>query len=221
MLEDSRPRERLLKFGIENLTDAEILAIILQKGTRKENIIEISNKLINKHGLNKLQECNLKELQEIEGIGQAKAMQILALFEFNKRHSESKLPALKKINCAKDIFDLYNQKLEDERQEKFIVVCLNGRYQIIKEEIVSVGILDASIVHPREVFKPAIKESAFAVVLIHNHPSGDPSPSKEDIRIIKVLNKAGENLGIPVIDSIILGKDKYWSWREDKNNTNP
>lgn len=220
MDKDSRPRERLFKFGIETLTDAEVLAIILQKGTKKENIIEISNRLINKYGLNKLQECNLKELQEIDGIGKAKAMQILALFEFNKRHSESKLPPLKKIGCAKDIFDLYNKKLENEKQEKFIVVCLNRRYQIIKEEIVSVGILDASIIHPREVFKPAIKESAFAVIPIHNHPSGDSSPSKEDVKIMKVLDKAGENLGIPVIDNIIIGKDKYWSWRENKNNIN-
>lgn len=218
MTEDSRPRERLLKFGIENLSDTEILAIILQNGTRSENVIEISNRLINKYGLDRLFGCSLKELQEIKGIGQAKAMQILALFEFNKRISSIK-NSLKKITCAKDIFDLYHERLKDEKQEKFIVLCLDSKSHILKEETVSVGILDASIIHPREVFKPAIRESAFAVVLIHNHPSGDSTPSIEDIKILKTLNKCGEDLGIPVLDSLIIGNENYWSTKEnDRKN---
>lgn len=215
MAEDSRPRERLLKFGIENLSDSELLALILEKGTKQENVIEMSSRLITTYGLNKLSECSLKELQEINGIGKAKAMQILAIFELNKRDKLAENP-IKKISCAKDVFDMFHEKLKDEKQEKFIVLCLDGRYQIIKEELVSVGILDASIVHPREVFKGAIKESAFAVVLIHNHPSGDPMPSKEDIKIAKILTKSGELLCIPVLDQIIIGNESYWSTRENK-----
>jgi len=217
MNEDSRPRERLVKFGIENLSDAEVLALILEKGTKKENIIEISNRLISKYGISNLSQCSLKELQEISGIGFAKACQILALFEFNKRNKTLNSP-LKKVSCAKDVFDIFHEKLKDEKQEKFIVLHLDNRYKIIKEEIVSLGILDASIIHPREVFKTAIKESAYALVLVHNHPSGDPSPSEEDIKISKILKKSGEIIGISIIDQIIIGKNSYWSLVENKKN---
>ncbi len=218
MNEDSRPRERLLKFGIENLSNAEILALILEKGTKQENVIEMSNRVINQYGLDKLSECSLKELQQIKGIGQAKAMQILALFEFNKRHNMSKHP-IKKITCAKDVFDLFHERLKDEKQENFIVLMLNHMNNIISNETISKGILDATIIDSREVFKPAIRNSAAKVILIHNHPSGDAHPSEEDTQAIKSFEKAGKLLDISILDHIIFGGENYWSLKESKNNT--
>ena len=213
MNEDSRPRERLVKFGVENLSDAELLALILEKGTKQENVIEMSNRLINKHGLNKLSDCSLKELQKIKGIGFAKACQILALFEINKRNVLSEKPRTF-ISSAKSVFDLMNEKLKDEKQEHFIAILLNNRNYFIKEQLLTKGVLDASIIDPREVFKPAIKNSASRIILVHNHPSGNPEPSKEDLEVTKKLFEAGELLGIKVLDHVIIGRDKYWSWKE-------
>lgn len=216
MSEDSRPRERLLKFGIENLSDAELLALILEKGTKQQNVIEISNQLITKYSLEKLSECSLKELQEIKGIGQAKAMQILALFEFNKRHAmaNNKSKNTKQIKSAKDVFSLFHENLKNDKQEKFSVLMLNNKNFVIGKEQVSLGILDSSITHPREIFRPAIKNSTSRIIIVHNHPSGDVSPSKEDLEITEKIIKAGELIGIQVLDHVILGYNDYWSWRE-------
>lgn len=215
MLEDSRPRERLVKYGIENLSDAELLAIILQKGTSQENVIDMSNRLITKHGLDKLSECSLKELQEIKGIGFAKACQILALFEFNKRYNLAK-QASRHIQSAEEVFNHFYEKLKDEKQEKFIVLMLNSRNWVIGEEVISQGTLDVSTAHPREIFKVAIKNSASRIILVHNHPSGDPTPSDPDRQLTEELIEAGELLGITVSDHVIIGNKKWWSWREEK-----
>jgi len=212
MPSDSKPRERLLKFGIENLSEAELLALILEKGTKKENVIEVSNRLIAQHGLDKLSECSLKELQEINGIGQAKAMQILALFEINKRKSMTNCET-RQIKTAKEVFDLFHEKLKDEKQENFYILMLNNKNFIIGQEKISMGTVDSSIIHPREIFKPAIKNSASRVILVHNHPSGDSSPSKEDREVTEEIVKAGEILGIQVLDHVIIG-NSYWSWKE-------
>lgn len=216
MLEDSRPRERLSKFGIENLSDSEILALILEKGTKQENVIEMSDRLISKYGLDKLSECSLKELQEIKGIGFAKACQILALFEFNKRHNLAK-NQIKHIKSARDVFDLFHEELKEEKQENFFILMLNNKNYVIGQEFITKGTLDLSVAHPREIFKPAIKNSASKIILIHNHPSGDPSPSKSDLDITDELIKSGEFLGIDVVDHVIIGKGKYWNWRESGN----
>jgi len=213
MNEDSRPRERLVKFGVENLSDAELFALILEKGTKQENVIEMSNRLISKYGLDMLSECSLKELQEINGIGFAKACQIHAVFELNKRHNLSKQPQ-KFISSAKIVFDLMNEKLKDEKQEHFIAILLNNRNYFIKEELITKGVLDASIIDAREVFKPAIRNSASKIILVHNHPSGNPEPSNEDLEVTQKIVDAGELLGIKVLDHVIIGKDTYWSWKE-------
>ena len=213
MNEDSRPRERLLKFGIENLSNAEILAIMLRTGSQGENVIEMSNRLINEYGLDKLFECSLKELQEIKGIGPAKAMQILSMFELLKRHNQSKKP-VKKITCAEDVFNLFHERLKDKKEEHFYVLMLNTQNYIIGDKLISKGILDASIIDPREVFKPAIRNSSARIILVHNHPGGDPTPSKEDLEVTEKIVNAGEILGIKVLDHIIIGRDGYWSWKE-------
>ena len=206
--EQNRPRERFKRHGPEALSDAELFAIILRTGTVNENVIDVSNRLIKKYSLSKLFECSLKELEKIKGIGPGKAMQILAMAELGKRHISSKTP-LKKITCAEDVFNYFHERLKDKKQEHFYILMLNTQNYIIGEHLISKGILDASIVHPREIFKPAIKNSASKIILVHNHPSGDPNPSAEDDEIIQRLKQIGEELGIRVVDSVIVGGGKF------------
>jgi len=210
---ENRTRERFLKNGAMALSDAELLAIILQKGSKKENVVDMSNRIISKNGIDKLSELSLKELQEIDGIGPGKAMQIKALFEFNKRYSSSKQNG-KPIKSAKDVFEYCSPKLSGVDKEHFIILHLDTRNRVIKDEIVSVGTLNSSVIHPREVFKSAIKESANAIILVHNHPSGDTKPSEEDKTITERLFDAGELLDIKVLDHIIIGNDCYYSFKE-------
>ena len=209
---ENRPRERLLKNGAESLSDAELLALILQKGTRNENVVDISNKLLSKFGLENLSVLSLKEIQEINGIGPAKAMQIKALFELYKRVKSRK--NLCKVKSAKDVFAYLQPKFRDLDKEHFVVLHLNLQNRIVREETVSVGIVDSAVVHPREIFKNAIKESASKIVVVHNHPSGDVSPSENDIRTTRALFGAGDVLGIKVVDHIIIGGEQYYSFKE-------
>jgi len=207
---ENRPRERMKKLGLSSLSDAEVLALILQKGTRSDNVIDMSNKLIAKYGLEKLSSLSLTELSAINGIGEAKATQVLAAFEISRR-----IPLFNgtKITCAKDVFEKYKY-LSDLKQEKFMVLILDTKNKIIREEVVSVGTLDSALIHPREIFKSAIKESANAIIVVHNHPSGDCSPSEEDIKITSKISAAGETLGIKMLDHVIVGFENYWSWQE-------
>jgi len=211
---ENRPRERLMKLGAGALSDAEILAIILRSGTAGENVIDMCNRLITKYGIDKLSDLSLNELQEIKGIGPAKAAQIKALFEFNKRHSLAKRSGTP-VKSAKDVFEYASNRLLDDSKEQFMILHLDSKNKIIKDEIVSVGILNASLVHPREVFKSAIRESANAIILAHNHPSGDPTPSEEDVKITEMIFKAGEIIGISVLDHVIIG-DTHYSFREER-----
>ncbi|NQU78626.1 DNA repair protein RadC [Candidatus Woesearchaeota archaeon] len=210
---ENRPRERLAKLGSSALSDAELLAIILKTGNKEENAIDISNRLISKYGLDKLSTCSLIELQSIKGIGKAKSSQILASFELSKR---SKISQNKEINCSKDVFAIYHSRLSELDREIFMVLHLDTRNQLINDEIISIGTLNEAIIHPREVFKSAIKQSANSVILVHNHPSGDPSPSPEDEEITRIIREAGDLLKIKVLDHIIIGKNKFYSFTEDK-----
>lgn len=207
--EQNRPRERFLKYGPETLSDAELFAILLRTGTIQENVIDMSNRLISTYGLDKLFECSLKELQEIKGIGETKAIELLTIAELQKRINQFKKP-IKKISSAEDVFNHFHERLKDKKEEHFYILMLNTQNNIIGEHLVSKGILDASIIHPREVFRPAIRNSASKIILVHNHPSGDPSPSPEDKEINKKLKQAGDGLGIKIIDSVIVGGDRWW-----------
>ncbi len=211
---ENRPRERFQKHGASVLNDAELLAIILKTGSRGENVIDMSNRLISRYGVDKLSELSLNELQEIKGIGPAKSMTINALFELSKRHELAK-KKLTKITCAKDVYELMKDKLSDLKQEVFVILYLDTKNHVLKEEIVTKGTLDASLIHPREVFRGAIKESAHAIIVVHNHPSGDPSPSEEDKRITEKLFDAGELLNIELLDHVIVGRDAWWGWNEN------
>ena len=211
--EQNRPRERFVKQGPEALSDAELFAILLRTGSKGENVIDMSNRLIAEYGLDKLFECSLNELQEIKGIGPSKAMQILTVAELQKRANQSKNP-VKRVSCAKDVFNLMHEKLKDKKEEQFHVIMLDTKNNVIGEQMITKGILDASIIHPREVFKPAIKNSASKIILVHNHPSGDPNPSQEDLVITENIIKTGEEIGIKVLDHIIIGRKKWKSWKE-------
>jgi DNA repair protein RadC len=211
--EEQRPRERLCKHGASILSDAELLAIILKIGNKEENVIEMSHRVIAKYGLEKLANCSLQELQQIKGIGNAKACEILAAFELAKRANICGAEK-KNIKSAQEVFNYFLPKMRDLTQEQFHILLLNTRNKLIKEELISLGTLNGSLIHPREVFKSAIRESANSVIIVHNHPSGDPAPSREDEEITSKLVEAGEVLGIKVLDHVIIGKDKYWSWKE-------
>lgn len=213
---EGRPRERFLKHGPEALSDAELFAILLRTGIKNENVVDMSNRLIKEYGLDKLFDCSLIELQKIKGIGPGKAMQILTMNEILKRISRAKQPTTF-LSSAKKVFELMRDKFKDEKQEHFVTLLLNNRNYFIKEELITTGVLDSSIVDTREIFKPAIKNSAARIILVHNHPSGNPSPSEEDIQVTKKIIEAGEMLGIRVLDHVIIGKDSYWSWREKKD----
>jgi DNA repair protein RadC len=209
---DNRPRERFLRHGPEALSDAELFAIILRTGSKNENVIDMSNRLIAEYSLSNLFQCSLAELQKIRGIGPSKAMQLLAISELNKRISLAKNP-IKKITCAKDVFDIYHARLRDEKQEHFIVLMLNTKNHIIGESTATKGLLDSSIIDPREVFKMPLKNSSSKIILIHNHPSGDPEPSQEDLEITQKLIDSGKLLSIQVLDHVIIAKDDYWAWK--------
>jgi DNA repair protein RadC len=211
--ESNQPRQRLIKNGIGVLSDAELLAIIFQKGTKNENAIDMSNRLISKYGVDKLSSCSLKELQKIKGIGQAKSCQILALFEFNKRHNLAKTNG-KSITRTKDVFDYCSPKLSCLDKEYLMILHLDSKNRVIKDEIISIGTLNNTLIHPREIFKSAIKESSNSIILVHNHPSGDPTPSEEDEEMTKRMFDAGDLLDIKILDHVIIGKDEFYSFRE-------
>ncbi len=212
-----RPRERLLLYGTGSLSNAELLALILCQGTRNMNVVDLSNTLLSEFGLDGFASCSLNELKKIKGVGPAKASQILALVEFNKRFNLTN-PSKARFLSGKDVFDFLLPKTRNLDKEHFFVLLLDSKNRLIRDTAVGVGILNSVLVHPREVFKLAVKESANAVIVAHNHPSGDPTPSSEDLAVTRQLLDAGKTLNIPMLDHVILGKDEYWSWNENSND---
>ena len=213
---DDRPREKLMLRGAQNLTDAELLAILLRTGTKGMSVIAVAQSLINGQGnLAVLASKPLKILTQTSGIGKDKAATLVAAFEISRRILfQSKWFSEKKITSPKDIADIFIPLLKDELKEKFIVVCLNSANKIIKMETISIGSLNSSVVHPREIFKAAIENSSASIILIHNHPSGNPEPSNEDISITKKLVESGKILDIPVFDHLITAGNSYTSFVE-------
>ena len=211
----NRPGFKLTRNGVKTLDDAELLSIIFGVGSKKESALELSNKLLKKYNLNKLENLSIKDLANECNNDFNKALQILSLIEICKRYNRLiNNGYTKSIRSAKDVFNIFSYKLLNEKKETFIVLSLDSKNNIIKEEEVSKGILDSSLVHPREVFKSAIKESAYSIIIVHNHPSGDCTPSQQDMEVTKILMKAGATLDIPVVDHVIIGKDNYYSFKE-------
>jgi DNA repair protein RadC len=211
-----RPRERLLQHGPQHLTEAELLGILLGKGTKEKTAIDVARQLLDQYeSLQKLFSRSPSELMKIKGIGSAKAAALSAAFELVRRVQSQGNPDRATFKRSSDVANHYLPLFRDLKKEVFKVLLLNRANRLIREVPVSEGTLDASIVHPRDVFKEAILEPAASVILIHNHPSGNPTPSEEDLRITKQLVEAGRLLGIKVYDHIILAGDHYRSLADE------
>jgi len=210
---NERPRERLLRLGSEALSAQEVLALILGRGVKGESVIDTSQKLIRRFGsLKGVANASVEELTQTKGIGTAKAAQIKAALELSRRleadAGDRPKPVLKSPD---DVAAEVRRQLKGKKKEHFVVLCLDTRNRLIGSRLVSIGSLDTSIVHPREVFKEAVSSCAASVIFAHNHPSGDPEPSKEDIELTKRLAKAGEIMGIDVLDHIIVCDESHLS----------
>jgi len=212
-----RPRERLQKFGAEALSAQEILSLILGRGIAGESVAVTAQRLLSQFGsLKGIAGASLEELSQVRGIGLAKASQIKAAFELANRlegYPESGRKSL--VKTPDEVVSLVRGRLKGKKKEHFLVLLLDTRGQVIKISEISVGSLDSSIVHPREVFKEAISASAASVIFVHNHPSGDPEPSEDDIKLTERLTQAGEVMGIEVLDHIIIGNDNYLSLKRE------
>jgi DNA repair protein RadC len=215
---DDRPREKLLLKGAQNLSDAELIAILLRTGKQGKSVIEIARELISNEGnLSMIASKTVDSLQRVSGIGKDKAATLAAAFELSRRIlSQSKWLSNKKVTSPQEIADIFIPILRDENKEKFIVVCLNSANKIIKYETISIGNLNSSIVHPREIFKVAIDCSSASIILIHNHPSGNPEPSNEDVSITKKIVESGKIMDIPVFDHLIIAGESYTSFVEKR-----
>ena len=213
--EIERPRERLIRHGPEILSDAHLLAILLRTGRKKTSAVEIANHLLRQFGgLAGLKQVSIPELCSVNGIGPAKAAQILASLELGRRSLAQPLNRELRALSSRDIYHHYHPLLRDMKREIFKLLLFDGKNRLIKDTTISTGSLSLNIVHPREVFKPAVRESASSVILLHNHPSGDPTPSPEDRELTRRLVKAGRIMGIKVLDHIVIGDGRYVSFAD-------
>lgn len=214
MQKEERPRERLIKNGAAALSDSELLAIILRTGSKQENVINLSQRLLSEYNLKQLSTINIVQLMNIHGIKESKAAQIAACFEIARRLESFNEEVKPKVNSPEDVYRRIYPRMREQKKENFIELCLDTKNQIIKEEIISIGSLNANVVHPREVFKTALAVSAAHIIVAHNHPSGDPTPSREDIEVTKKLMEAGKIIGVDVLDHVIIGDGRHFSMKE-------
>jgi len=216
--EDERPRERLLKYGADALSDAQLLAIIIRNGRGGRSAVDLGMELLEKFGsLDGIAQAGVSEIRGkngVKGIGPAKIAEIKAAIELGRRHQKPSLAGASFCSSG-DVISYYQPRMKDLKKEMFRCALLDTKNKIIRDEVVSIGSLTASLVHPRETFKAAIRESAAAVIFIHNHPSGDIKPSQEDILLTRRLVQAGEVLGIQVLDHIIIGDGCHFSFRDN------
>lgn len=212
---EERPREKMIINGARSLSDAELLAVIIRTGTKELNAIQLGQAIIDKaDNIRYLQDLTFEELKSINGIGQTKALQIKAALELASRISSYR-PSKYKIKNPWDIYKYYMESLRYQYKEIFKIVLLNTKNEIITDVDISMGTLNSSLVHPREVFREAIRRSSNKIILLHNHPSGNCEPSKEDKSITNRLKDCGELIGIEVIDHIIIGDGVYFSFKEN------
>jgi DNA repair protein RadC len=211
----NRPREKLIAKGAQNLKDEELLAILLGTGVEGKNVIEVAKQILRKYSKKRLLKLTYNDLSKIKGIGPAKACTILAAQELVKRALEVGEETLPKIESIKDVVAQFSY-LREKQREHLAALYLNARNEVIFKKHIFVGTLDANICHPREIFKHALENNAASVILVHNHPSGDPEPSKADLEITKRIQEAGKIMGIDLLDHIIITKNKIFSFKEKK-----
>lgn len=215
---NDRPREKMAANGAAVLTDAELIAILLRTGTAEKSAIDIASEMTADGGLYKRLAgiTRLNELTNIKGLGQAKAATVLAALEIGRRIASAKPIEKIHLSCPQDVADFLMPRLRYEAKEQFVVILLNNKNKVIGTEVVSEGSLSSSVVHPREVYAPAILHHAAAIMVAHNHPSGDPKPSIEDEEVTRQLLRSGKVLGIPMIDHVIIGDGNYYSFLENE-----
>jgi len=207
-----RPREKLIKYGPDKLSEEELFAIILRTGSKGKNVLELSRELIDKFKDKNFTYENFNELKNFYGIGEVKACEILACFELGRRYLKGKKNSI--YLKPQDVFNELSE-FRNLKKEHFIVLYLDTKNQEIKKQVVSIGTLNFSIVHPREVFEEAVKNLAASIIIAHNHPSNFVEPSSEDIKLTKRLVEAGKILGIEILDHVIVSKEKYYSFKEN------
>lgn len=215
---NDRPREKMAANGAAVLTDAELIAILLRTGTAEKSAIDIASEMTADGGLYKRLAgiTRLNELTNIKGLGQAKAATVLAALEIGRRIASAKPIEKIHFSCPQDVADFLMPRLRYAAKEQFVVILLNNKNKVIGTEVVSEGSLSSSVVHPREVYAPAILHHAAAIMVAHNHPSGDPKPSIEDEEVTRLLLRSGKVLGIPMIDHVIIGDGNYYSFLENE-----
>ena len=219
--EFEKPRERLIIHGAESLTDAHLLAIMIRVGQKGMTAVDIALKLLaHFKDITGISQATITELCQFGGIGPSKAAHILAAIEIVNRAISNKLTSKGKFLSSREIYLYFYPETVSLKAEIFKLVLLDTKNRLIKDIEISKGSLNQTVVHPREVFNQAIKESASAIILIHNHPSGDPSPSREDLNLTQKLVNGGELLGIPILDHIIIGKGDYYSFADHRQISN-
>ncbi|MHC0037481.1 RadC family protein [Pseudoneobacillus sp. C159] len=213
--QDERPRERFVTNGPQSLSNHELVAILLRTGTSQESVLQLSNRLLTHfEGLRMLKSASLEEITAIKGIGKAKAIQVLAAIELGRRIANLAFDDRYVIRSPEDGAKYMMNDMRFLSQEHFVCLYLNTKNQVIHKQTVFIGSLNASIVHPREVFKEGLKRSAASIICLHNHPSGDPAPSREDIEVTKRLVECGKIIGIELLDHLIIGENKFVSLKE-------
>lgn len=208
-----RPREKLIVKGTSALKKDELLAILLRTGIKNKNVIQVARDILVKYGDKKLLEASYNELRNIHGVGPTKAIQILAAIELGKRLYKEKIEKEVYIHSAEDVIKEVDH-LRENKKENFVILCLDARSKLIYKETISIGTLNASLIHPREVFEPAIRNFTVQIIIAHNHPSGNSEPSKDDLEVTHQLVEAGKILGIEVADHLIVAQNSYLSFKE-------
>ncbi len=212
---EERPRERFLKYPPSTISNHELIAIILRTGSKEESVIELAKKLLYQYpSLKVLSNTTIKELMKIRGIGKSKAIELLAAFELGRRVIKESFNQARKLHSPEAIYQFLKDELEMKSQEHFIALFLNTKGELVKKETLFIGSLNSSLIHPRELFKHAVLNSAATIIISHNHPSGDPTPSKADIEVTKILHQNSIMMDIELLDHIIIGKDRYYSFKE-------
>lgn len=215
-----RPRERLKNIGVDNLSNTELLSIILKSGTVNKNVTELATELLNNYTLSDLKNISINGLKNIKGIGEVKAMELLATIELGKRIFVQDEKILETYTNPKDIWEKTKYLFKDVKQEYLYALYFDNKQRLIEKKLLFIGTVNQSVVHPREIFKEAYRLSASSIICIHNHPSNDTTPSKQDIIFTENLFKIGAIQGIPILDHIIVSENKYFSFYEHKNNFN-
>ena len=213
---NERPRERLKQQGPTSLSDAELLAILLKSGTKSKNVKEISIELLREYAISDFKDISLNKLIKVKGIGEVKAIELLAAIELGKRIYRPTNKKLIQLENPKKIFLAVKNLFQDATQEHFYALYFNTKRQLISKKLLFIGTINESVVHPREIFKEAYRLSAAYIICLHNHPSNDTTPSRADINFTEQIIKTGQIQGIPIIDHLIIGQDNFYSFYEQK-----